>query len=108
MTENTNRPRELTPKELDEIQWERKKREQRAAWEEERQQRREQKAREEKQARLEAYLKRRGQEWMDTTGSPPPQHVLEGWQQDYADLQEAEYQRKRQAKLAEAESQYPY
>ena len=77
-------------------------RQKRAAWEQERRERKAQEKREEKQARLQAYLKRRGEAYLDHTGSPPPQHVLDGWQMDYLSEIEAEERRKRDAALEEA------
>jgi hypothetical protein len=44
-------------------------------------------------------LKRRSEAYLDYTGSPPPQHVLEGWQQQYLDEQERKYQAERAAAI---------
>jgi hypothetical protein len=75
----------------------------RAAWEQEQKQERERKEREAKQAQLEGYLRRRAQAWEHATGTTPPMDVLQRWQEEYTDQQEAAYQQERAAKLAEAE-----
>jgi hypothetical protein len=103
MTEQKNR-RDWTPDE--EVKHQLELAEQRAQWERNRAAEAEQRKREEKQARLGAYLKRRGEAYLDHTGSPPPQHVLEGWQMDYLSEVEAEEQREREAKLKAAEQEH--
>ncbi len=92
---------------LDEqVEHQRKLDEQRRQWEQERSAEAEQRERQAKQAELESYLRRRGQDWQDRTGSPPPRHVLERWQEEFADQKEAEYQAEREAKLKAAEQEH--
>jgi hypothetical protein len=89
-----------------ERQWEMAQ--QRQAWDKQRAAEAAQRERDRKQRELESYLKRRGQEWQDTTGTTPPADVLAQWQREYADLKEAEYQAERQARIAAAEAEYGF
>jgi hypothetical protein len=61
---------------------------------------------EKKQAALAAYLERRGEEWMATTGEQPTLNDLATWRREYMDKVEAAYQQERQKKLQEAEQEH--
>jgi len=75
----------------------------RQAWEEQRKAENEERARQEKQARFEAWLKARGQAFLDHTGSLPPSYVMEAWRADYVAERAAEQELERERRLAQAE-----
>ncbi len=60
-----------------------------------------------KQADLEAYLKRRADAWVATVGSTEGlNEELPRWRRQYLDTREAEAQAEREAKLAQAEAEH--
>jgi hypothetical protein len=63
---------------------------------------------EKKQAALESYLKRRGEDYMDHAGEQPTREDLAQWRAEYMDQIEREYQAEREAKLKAAEAEYPF
>lgn len=63
---------------------------------------------EKKQAELAAYLKRRGKEWMATTGEQPTLDDLATWRREYMAEKENEYQRAQQQKMDEAMKNYNF
>jgi hypothetical protein len=61
----------------------------------------EERERAEKQSALEAYLRRRSEEWVATTGSTDGlNEALARWRAAYLDAREAEAEAERQAKIA--------
>ena len=85
------------------IEWEQEKAARRAAWEDERKAEAERREREEKQGRFEAWLKARGQAFLDHTGSLPPTYIMESWRADYVAERAAEQELERERRLAQAE-----
>ncbi len=77
-------------------------RERRAQWEQERVVEAEKQEREQKQAALTAYLKRRGEDYLDYTGAAPPQHVLDGWTAQYLAAREAGHDLEHERRVAKA------
>ena len=56
---------------------------------------------------METYLRRRSQEWIDTTGSADGlNEELPRWRAAYLDAREAEAQAERQAKIAQVEAEH--
>jgi hypothetical protein len=76
----------------------------RAEWKEQRRAEKEQAAREEEQARLEAFLKARGERWVDTVRGVPPEHVVEEWANEYITRRAQEEELEQEVRLAEADS----
>jgi hypothetical protein len=65
--------------------------------------------RQEKQAQLEAHLRRRGEVWRAHTGSPPGTDLLARWQQEFVEERVAEQELDREVRLAQAiEESYDY
>jgi hypothetical protein len=60
------------------------------------------KQREQKQAELAAYLKRRGEDYMDHAGEKPTLDDLAAWRREYMAEKENEYRRERQKKIDSA------
>lgn len=85
------------------VERQRENAEKRQAWDQEQAARKERQRRNAAQAQLEGYLRRRGQAWQHATGSAPSSEVLERWQREYLDSEEAEYQRERAEKLRDAD-----
>jgi hypothetical protein len=105
MAEQTNRAN-LT---LDErVAHEYELRKKREAWEAEQNLRKDKEQRDEKQARLEAHLRRRSEEYQDTVGSSPPMTALQEWTMQFMNRQEQEYQAAREARLRAAEENYEH
>jgi hypothetical protein len=80
----------------------------RAEWERRRKAEAEQREREQKQSELAAYLRRRGEDYMDHTGEKPTLDDLAAWRREYMDKKEAEYQAERASKLKAAEAEYGF
>ena len=88
-----------------EAEQERELRKRRQAWEAGRKARKEEEARQEKQARLVAHIKRRAAAWQDHTGQLPPADVLADWQAEYIAQRAIEAERERAARQQAAESE---
>ena len=80
----------------------------RKAWEQQKKAEVQQAEREQKQAALESYLRRRAQAWEETTGSEPPSEELKRWRQQYLDEQEQKHQAELAERRARAEAEYHF
>jgi len=87
----------------EQMKWEWEKAEKRRLWEETREADAQARERQLKQARLEAHLKRRGESWLDHTGSLPPSGMMASWQEEYISERAVEEERERERRLAQAE-----
>jgi hypothetical protein len=83
-------------------------RQQRQQWEERRRAEAEQRRREALQEELAGYLRRRGRDWADVTGSTPGAEQLQRWQEEFVNEKEREYQAERASKLKAAEAEYNF
>ena len=92
---------------VDPIQHQRDLAERRAAWEEQRQVEAEERERQEKQARLNAYLAAKRQSWVDHTGSLPPEEVATAWKLEYLSERQAAADAERAEKLLDAANNSP-
>jgi hypothetical protein len=94
---------DIDPHLEDRIKWEKEKAERRKLWEEQKKAEDEERERKEKQGRMEAFLRSRGQSFYDHTGQLPPTYVMEEWQADYVGKIAAEEERERGQRLAQDE-----
>ncbi len=79
-----------------------------AQWKEQKKREAQQRENQKKQDALGAYLQRRAQEWIDTTGSDDGLgEQLPRWRAAYLDAREAEAEAERRRKLDEATAHYP-
>jgi len=74
----------------------------RKAWEEQKKAEAEHRARQEKQARMEAWLTNRRQAWIDHTGSLPTADTVEGWKHEYVAERAADEEAERALRLAQS------
>jgi hypothetical protein len=77
-------------------------------WHEVRAEVREEQERQENLAKLESYLRRRGEVWQDHTGSPPGTDLLARWQREFIEERVAEQEAEREMRLAQAIEDYSY
>jgi hypothetical protein len=83
------------------IQHQRELDERREFWEKQQAQHREQERVANQRSEVESYLLRRGEQWTETVGSPPPADVLTRWTQEFLDEKEAMRQAEREKKINE-------
>jgi hypothetical protein len=87
----------------DQMQHQKELAERRRLWEEQRKAEAEQREREEKQARLAAWLTSRRQSWVDHTGSEPAAEVMEAWRMEYIAERAADEEAAHALRLSQAE-----
>jgi len=92
---------------VDPIQHQRDLAERRAAWEEQRQVEAEVRERQEKQARLNAYLAAKRQSWLDFTGEIAPEELKVQWQLEFLAEREAADDAERAERLLNAANNSP-
>ena len=81
----------------------------RDAWFAEKKRKAEEAERAAKQAELEAYLRRRAEEWEASTGSTDGlSQMLPRWREQFIESKVSQQEAERQRKLDEAAAQYPY
>jgi 5'-deoxynucleotidase YfbR-like HD superfamily hydrolase len=80
----------------------------REEWAAEKERKAEEEDRARKQAALEAYLLRRGEEWASATGEQPSLNDLATWRREYMGKIETEYQREQQKKMDKAMENYNF
>jgi hypothetical protein len=79
-----------------------------AEWKAQKEAQEKQKELEQKQARLHAHLRRREQEWIDTTKSVPPASVRERWTVEYMDDIAATRELEHELRVAAVEENYEF
>jgi len=90
------------------VQHDRELRQRRELWEQQQREKREQAERDRKRAELEGYVRDRGREWSDTTGSAPSVSVVQRWTEEFMDIKQVEFEAERAERLARAEKSYDF